>query len=177
MGERIIVMGGLAVHQTLHTKMVSAYNPSTNNWVSLTDMPAARYSGVAAVLNGKLYYTGGAKTNTTFKGTPVVNSTAMLRSKNSSPVNFVPAGRLIIFPNPAYNSVVNLKLENLGKNERVNISVINLMGKVIKTFSCYTDGKGETTAIIEQQFIRERGAYLIQANALSGHYITKLVIN
>jgi hypothetical protein len=51
------------------------------------------------------------------------------------------------------------------------------MGKVIKTFSCYTDGRGEATAIIEQQFIRERGAYLIQANALSGHYITKLVIN
>nr|WP_304608466.1 malectin domain-containing carbohydrate-binding protein [Pontibacter anaerobius] len=69
-GSRILVLGGETVHSSGSTNMVSAYSPATNTWESLTPLPQNRYSGVAANLGGSLFYTGGAKTSTTFKGTP-----------------------------------------------------------------------------------------------------------
>lgn len=73
-GQRIIVLGGETVHITGRTNMVSAYSPATNSWQSLTPLPSSRYSGVAAVLNSKIYYTGGSKSNITYKGTPAAPS-------------------------------------------------------------------------------------------------------
>ncbi|RAU82424.1 malectin domain-containing carbohydrate-binding protein [Pontibacter arcticus] len=66
--NRILVLAGETVFNAGYTNMVSAYSPSTNTWENLTPMPVARYSGVAAYINGNLYYTGGSKTRTTYKG-------------------------------------------------------------------------------------------------------------
>jgi PKD repeat protein len=49
---------------------VNAYNPTTDAWAALTSLPAKRKSGVAASLGGSLYYSSGALTSTTYKGTP-----------------------------------------------------------------------------------------------------------
>lgn len=72
-GNRILVLGGEIVHQT-SINMVSAYTPATNTWENLTPLPANRYSGVAGNINGLIYYTGGSKTKTTYKGTPQTQS-------------------------------------------------------------------------------------------------------
>lgn len=80
MGNQIIVLGGEAVHLKLRVALVSAYNPATNIWTSLTPMPVTRYSGVAAVLNGSLYYTGGSNGSTTFKGIAVNNNAVSRKS-------------------------------------------------------------------------------------------------
>ena len=77
MGNRILVLGGEIVHQT-SINMVSAYSPATNSWTNLTPLPKDRFSGVAAVLAGDIFYTGGSKTNTTFKGVPGTSSTSTL---------------------------------------------------------------------------------------------------
>jgi len=72
LGERIIVLGGETVHKTGQTNMVSAYSPATNSWQNLTPLPITRYSGVAAVLDGNIFYTAGSFTNITYKGTPAL---------------------------------------------------------------------------------------------------------
>lgn len=73
-GNRILVLGGETVHNTGRTNMVSAYTPSTNSWTNLTALPQSRFSGVAGVLNGNIYYTGGSGTKATFKGVPENNN-------------------------------------------------------------------------------------------------------
>lgn len=73
MGNRIMVFGGEIVHQT-SINMVSAYSPGLNTWTNLTPLPQNRFSGVAGAINGNLFYTGGSKTNTTFKGIPVIGT-------------------------------------------------------------------------------------------------------
>ncbi|MCC9138546.1 malectin domain-containing carbohydrate-binding protein [Pontibacter silvestris] len=57
-GDKIVVLGGLTSHN-IRTNLVSAYQPSSNTWSSLTPLPAALASGVGATLNGSIHYTGG----------------------------------------------------------------------------------------------------------------------
>lgn len=72
--NRIVVLAGETIHNSGRTNLVSAYDPATNSWQNLTSMPQSRYSGVAAYLNGTLYYTGGSTSSITYKGTPVQTS-------------------------------------------------------------------------------------------------------
>jgi N-acetylneuraminic acid mutarotase len=69
MGDRILVLGGEIDHNA-SINMVSAYSPGTNSWKNLTPLPKSRFSGVAGVMNNRIYYTGGSRSSTTYKGTP-----------------------------------------------------------------------------------------------------------
>ena len=69
MGGRIIVAGGQLKH-TDAVADVSAYDPTTNTWTELTPLPAKRFSGVAGVVDGVMYYATGSASATTFKGAP-----------------------------------------------------------------------------------------------------------
>ena len=67
-GNRIIVMGGETAHTT-PTDLVYAYDPATNTWAAMTKLPGKRFSGVAAEINGEIYFTTGSTQTTTWKGT------------------------------------------------------------------------------------------------------------
>ena len=67
-GNRIITMGGETAHGVA-SNLVYAYDPSTNTWAAMTKLPAARFSGVAAEIDGFIYFTTGSSTTTTWKGT------------------------------------------------------------------------------------------------------------
>ena len=69
MGKRIIVAGGQLKH-TDAVADVSAYDPTTDTWTELTPLPAKRFSGVAGVVDGVMYYATGSASATTFKGVP-----------------------------------------------------------------------------------------------------------
>jgi N-acetylneuraminic acid mutarotase len=45
-----------------------AYDPATNAWAAMSSLPAARFSGVADVIDGAIYFTGGSSQTTTWKG-------------------------------------------------------------------------------------------------------------
>lgn len=64
----IYVVGGEIAH-TVSMDTVFMYQPGQNTWVSASSMPVKRHSGVGGVLNGKLFYTTGSLTNSTFWGT------------------------------------------------------------------------------------------------------------
>jgi N-acetylneuraminic acid mutarotase len=68
MGDRIIVAGG-ETSSGVKTNKVAAYTPATNSWVLLSNLPQARFSGVADVVNGKIIYTTGGS-DLTWSGTP-----------------------------------------------------------------------------------------------------------
>jgi hypothetical protein len=72
-GSRILVLGGETSHN-VRSKLVSAYSPATNTWAELTPLPVTKAAGVAAVLNGNIYYTGGNFSKTNYKGIPGVKS-------------------------------------------------------------------------------------------------------
>ena len=65
---RIVTFGGETTYQT-SVKNVSAYNPVTDTWSELSPLPGNRSSGVAAIVNDTVYYTGGLLATTTWKGT------------------------------------------------------------------------------------------------------------
>jgi N-acetylneuraminic acid mutarotase len=69
MGGRILVMGGESAHNA-QVRDVFAYNPATDGWTPLTPLPAARFSGAAGVVNGKIYFSTGGSQATTWEGTP-----------------------------------------------------------------------------------------------------------
>jgi N-acetylneuraminic acid mutarotase len=64
---RIVVAGGETKHGTA-TSGVFAYDPLTDTWSSMSSLPAARFSGVADVINGVVYFTGGSSQVTTWRG-------------------------------------------------------------------------------------------------------------
>ncbi len=121
MNGRIIVSGGETVHSSRVTNMVSAYSPETNTWENLAPLPLNRYSGIAGFLQNALYYTGGSKTSTTFKGVPVtagtdnimvlpVLSDAFVRNGSFGATNYGSDTELLVkADNPSYARVSYLK--------------------------------------------------------------------
>jgi N-acetylneuraminic acid mutarotase len=95
MGSRILLFGGEIVHQT-SVNLVSAYTPATNTWANLTHLPQNRYSGVAGIMNGTIYYTGGSETSNTFRGVPDTSLSANALLFVENPDNF-PANDRFVF--------------------------------------------------------------------------------
>jgi len=56
-GGIIYAIGGSGYNLCLGK--VEAYDPSTNIWTSMTDMPTKRFWHSSAVANGKIFVTGG----------------------------------------------------------------------------------------------------------------------
>lgn len=72
MDGRIIVIGGEVAHGS-SVADVTAYNPASNSWRSLTPLPQARYSGIARSIGNQIFYTTGGPgfKSTTYRGVPV----------------------------------------------------------------------------------------------------------
>ena len=71
MGGRILVAGGESSHNA-PVADVFAYDPAQDKWTTLTSLPAARFSGVADAIGGKIYFTTGSSQRTTYLGTPAL---------------------------------------------------------------------------------------------------------
>jgi N-acetylneuraminic acid mutarotase len=61
-GEEVVVAGGfieVGVGRTGVTPKVEAYQPETDTWHPLVDLPEARHHGMAASIGGRLFFIGG----------------------------------------------------------------------------------------------------------------------
>lgn len=67
LGNRIIVAGGERDHGE-PVSTVYAYDPANNDWEKLTNLPAPRFSGVAAGIDGAIIFTTGGLQTTTWRG-------------------------------------------------------------------------------------------------------------
>ncbi len=67
LGNRIMVFGGETAHNQ-PTDLVYAYDTTTNTWSAMTKLPATRFSGVAGIIDGNIYFTTGSSQTTTWKG-------------------------------------------------------------------------------------------------------------
>ena len=70
MGNRIVIAGGDTNTTNQATALVSAYNPTTNSWATLTPLPAARHSGAATALGNQIFFTTGSLQTTSYQGVP-----------------------------------------------------------------------------------------------------------
>ncbi|QNF34698.1 T9SS type A sorting domain-containing protein [Adhaeribacter swui] len=68
--NQILVLGGEYAF-TKGTRRVSAYTPATNTWTELSGLPMIMRGGVGAIIDGKIYYTGGKGVKATISGVPV----------------------------------------------------------------------------------------------------------
>ena len=68
--DELTVAGGESAH-TQSVADVFAFDPAANTWTTLSSLPSPRFSGVAAAIDDKIYFTGGSSTTTTWLGTPV----------------------------------------------------------------------------------------------------------
>ncbi|MCU0446548.1 MAG: T9SS type A sorting domain-containing protein [Microscillaceae bacterium] len=115
-GERILVLGGQTRHG-LAASAVLAYTPATNTWETLTPLPAARNSGMAAYLNGAIYYSTGSSSKTTYRGLPNIGFNAYLEvESNYTVISDVGTGAIRI-------SGSELLLPNSGDRVRVSFNV------------------------------------------------------
>lgn len=176
-GNRILVLGGETTHASGRTNMVSAYSPATNTWENLTPLPQNRYSGVAALLEGNLYYTGGGSdtqfyTNTTFKGVPsIITSVDHPLPKNQDPVSW-----LKVFPNPAAEGRATLQIENFGQRELVEVTVHDVTGRLLLFRTIVTDAHGGGGAELPLTKSLARGIILVRASAPSATRVVRLVV-
>jgi N-acetylneuraminic acid mutarotase len=64
LGGKIYVMGGLS-WENVALKTVEEFDPKTNSWRKVSDMPTARFILTAEALDGQVYAIGGAATDFT----------------------------------------------------------------------------------------------------------------
>ncbi|MGI8607340.1 MAG: kelch repeat-containing protein [Gaiellaceae bacterium] len=83
MNGRLMVVGGDRAYFTPIAN-VTSYNPATNTWKEHTQLPLKRDSAIAAVINGTLFVTTGASSNTSYKGIPTDPSTSTLASSTTT---------------------------------------------------------------------------------------------
>jgi len=65
---RILAIGGDVNSPGNRTADVTMYNPSTNSWSRVSQMPSSRLACVAGVINGDVYVSVGSSQSTTWKG-------------------------------------------------------------------------------------------------------------
>ena len=63
---RVFVAGG---EYGTGGNFMEVYDPATNTWAAMTKLPATRFSGVGAAIDGFIYFTTGSSMTTTWKGT------------------------------------------------------------------------------------------------------------
>lgn len=117
MGNRILVLGGETA-PNVKSKQIFAYSPADNTWAAIAQLPSERSAGVAAVLNGLLYYTGGNYSNVSRKGSPVirVDSFTLINADNDTPIKTLVSGDTI--------DLAKLPTSNL--NIRANTNPVNV---------------------------------------------------
>lgn len=80
-----IYLGGGLISISQNTRQFWRYDPATESWTRMADLPAARDHGMATVLNGKIYYFGGftfsparSETSSAWRFDPATNSWTVL---------------------------------------------------------------------------------------------------
>ncbi|WP_221391313.1 malectin domain-containing carbohydrate-binding protein [Dyadobacter sp. NIV53] len=83
---------------------------------------------------------------------------------------------LSVYPNPNTGSQIYLNATNFGKNEKVNVSIINLSGQVIQTQTFVTDQSGSAILPVNAGNKLHKGMYIISAQSATGILRSKLLI-
>jgi hypothetical protein len=81
-----------------------------------------------------------------------------------------------IYPNPSSGERVQVILNNFGKQEKVNLSMHDVSGRVIRAMQLTTDENGTGATEIKVGPNSARGLYIIKAQALSGSEQMKLLL-
>lgn len=147
-GDRILVLGGERAHDVLSTR-VSAYSPATNTWTELTPLTVAKSAGVAAVLNGSIYYVGGNFSITNHKGTfPGITAIAPIPLLPDADAHV--RGGIFATSNYGGDSILTVKTAHINNYTRgmyFKFSLTSITNITSATLRVYGYAMGDTTAI------------------------------
>ncbi|MDQ3290012.1 MAG: malectin domain-containing carbohydrate-binding protein [Bacteroidota bacterium] len=177
MGNRIIVLGGQTSYN-VSSALVSAYTPSTNKWQELTPMPVKKSTGVAAVLNGNIHYTGGIRSKINYKGVPVqTSSAAIVAEVKETGVNDQNVSRnLVVYPNPIKSdNKLLVEVQNFGEKEKVTITLFDILGRTLQSTNVVATEQGNATIEMPVEKTFSPGMYIIRAYSQSGKAQTRLL--
>ncbi len=174
-GNRIFVLGGETMHGT-KTNIVSAYTPATNTWQNLTPLPADRHSGVAGVLQGNIYYTGGSRTNTTYKGIPQSTSSqttisALEASPTMTEMQTSDTFSVRLYPNPT-GGLLQVQIEGVKSSSIKALSISNAM-RVVSTQVPFKI-LDESTIEVDMSRLKA-GVYLLKLQTEGSFQLVKVV--
>lgn len=172
-GKNIIVLGG-EVKPNSKSKQVFAYSPADDTWASLTPMPVERSAGVAAFIDGALYYTGGNFTKANRRGTLTfrtgnqLNSLILMNADTDQPIKALSNGdtlNLALLPTRNLNIVANTFPAKVGSVQFNLTGALNTT--VIESKAPYAlfgdDGNGDF-----KPWTPSLGNYTLKATPYSG---------
>ncbi|WP_158546237.1 malectin domain-containing carbohydrate-binding protein [Adhaeribacter pallidiroseus] len=177
LGNRILVLGG-EVRHSVRSALVSAYSPATNSWQELTPMPATKSGGVAGLLNGNIYYTGGNQTKTNYKGIPVqpASATSVVAVSETGLDEQTLTRQIIVSPNPIIaDNKFSVEIQNFGKEERVAVSLLDVLGRTVQSTEVVTTEQGNATVVMPVKAPLSSGIYILKAHSPSGKAQTRLL--
>jgi len=113
---------------------------------------------------------------------PATSSTVAQRTSASSvstladPAEIVSGLKVNVYPNPSAGGNLNVEVQNFASQVPVTLTLIDIVGTVVKSTTVDTDdlGNGNATITVDQQM--RRGIYFLKASDGSGSTQTKLII-
>ncbi|PSR56485.1 hypothetical protein AHMF7605_24810 [Adhaeribacter arboris] len=177
MGNRILVLGGQTSYN-VSSALVSAYTPATNTWQELTPLPVKKSTGVAAVLNGNIHYTGGIRSKINYKGVPVQSSAiaSVEEVKETKIDNQNLSRQIVVYPNPIKSdNTLYVEIRDFAAKEKVSVSLIDMLGRSLQSTTVVTTEQGKATAEMPIKTSLSAGVYIIKAYATSGKAQIRLV--
>ena len=158
------------------TNIVSAYTPTTNTWQNLTPLPADRHSGVAGVLLGNIYYSGGSRTNTTYKGIPQSTSSqttisAMEASPTMTEMQTSDTFSVRLYPNPT-RGLLQVQIEGVKSSSIKALAISNAM-RVVSTQVPFNI-LNESTIEVDMSRL-PAGVYLLKLQTEGSFQLVKVV--
>ncbi|RVU02459.1 T9SS type A sorting domain-containing protein [Mucilaginibacter limnophilus] len=89
----------------------------------------------------------------------------------------VDSHHLQVYPNPATNGQVNIKLDSFGRKEPVTIYLYNMMGQMQRTISGVTDEQGVLFAQLALSRQNQGNFYIVRVTYPNGSRYAKIMVN
>ncbi|QMU28361.1 malectin domain-containing carbohydrate-binding protein [Adhaeribacter radiodurans] len=173
--NRILVLGGQTSYN-VSSALVSAYKPATNTWQELTPLPVKKSTGVAAVINGIIYYTGGIRSKINYKGVPVQTASSTSVAEVSEITDQNLSQQIVVYPNPIKtNAKFSVELHHFAQEEQVSVWLIDMLGQTLQSTSVVTNAQGDATVAFPLQATINPGMYIIKAQSPSGKAQTRIM--
>ena len=176
MGDRILVLGGETSHNVL-SSLVSAYTPATDTWADLTKLPIGKSAGVAAVLAGNIYYTGGNFSDLNYRGVPE----GVVLSSEPTPVNSAGPSpeelrikKPVAYPNPL-KTKFNIKFP-VDYTGNFSFEIMDRSGRKYNMGTARIQRGGSSTVFDISRFSLAAGVYFLKIKSAVKNDELKLII-
>ena len=167
--DYIFTVGGQIEHNKGGFKQVFAYHPKTDTWIQFTDLPEARYAGVADIYDNQIYYTGGNFSKNTYVARLPLEFTEQFLSISRTDI----FKSVLLFPNPV-DEILYIRTKHLWNTAIKRVAIFDTKGKNM-LLTEYNDKKYGSDIAIPLENL-EAGMYILKlTNRSEQTYFSKFL--